>query len=188
VHLDRVRGRGRAVPGRVANLDSFKKMGQTCTVPTTTDFEQMLREASLRVTRPRLAVLSAVHGHPHADTDSIIGVVRDGLGEVSHQAVYDVLRALTGAGLLRRIQPPGSVARYEARVGDNHHHVVCRACGAVSDVDCAVGDAPCLTADDDSGYAIDEAEVIYWGRCPSCALFPTAHPSPDRSAAERGTP
>ncbi len=128
----------------------------------------MLREAALRVTRPRMAVLSAVHEHPHADTDSLIGVVRRDYGDVSHQAVYDVLRALTDAGLVRRIQPAGSVARYEARVGDNHHHVVCRSCGAIADVDCAVGDAPCLTAADDAGYAIDEAEVIYWGRCPEC--------------------
>ena len=114
-------------------------------------------------------MLSAVHAHPHADTDSIIGVVRDDLGEVSHQAVYDVLRALTGAGLLRRIQPPGSVARYEARVGDNHHHVVCRSCGAIADVDCAVGSAPCLAASEDHGFVIDEAEVTYWARCPECA-------------------
>lgn len=129
----------------------------------------MLRGVSLRVTRPRLAVLTAVHVHPHADTDSIIGVVRGDLGEVSHQAVYDVLRALTGAGLLRRIQPPGSVARYEARVGDNHHHVVCRSCGAIADVDCAVGDAPCLTASDAHGFVIDEAEVVYRGLCPDCS-------------------
>ena len=135
---------------------------------TTSDYERMLRGAALRVTRPRLAVLSAVHDHPHADTDSIIGVVRDDLGEVSHQAVYDVLRALTAAGLLRRIQPSGSVARYEARVGDNHHHVVCRSCGAIADVDCAVGSAPCLDASEDHGFAIDEAEVTYWARCPEC--------------------
>ena len=128
----------------------------------------MLRGVALRVTRPRVAVLSAVHDHPHADTDSIIGVVREHLSEVSHQAVYDVLRALTAAGLVRRIQPTGSVARYEARVGDNHHHVVCRSCGAIADVDCAVGYTACLTAADDSGYEIDEAEVIYWGRCPEC--------------------
>ena len=128
----------------------------------------MLRGVALRVTRPRVAVLSAVHDHPHADTDSIIGVVREHLSEVSHQAVYDVLRALTAAGLVRRIQPTGSVARYEARVGDNHHHVVCRSCGAIADVDCAVGYTPCLTAADDSGYEIDEAEVIYWGRCSEC--------------------
>jgi Fur family ferric uptake transcriptional regulator len=129
----------------------------------------MLRGAALRVTRPRLAVLSAVHEHPHSDTSSIIGFVRGDLGEVSHQAVYDVLRALTGAGLVRCIEPPGSVARYEARVGDNHHHVVCRSCGAIADVDCAVGGAPCLTPSDDHGFAIDEAEVIYRGRCPECA-------------------
>ena len=137
-------------------------------VPTAKDFESLLRGAALRVTRPRIAVLSAVHDRPHADTDSIIGVVREDLGEVSHQAVYDVLRALTAAKLLRRIQPSGSVARYEARVGDNHHHVVCRWCGAIADVDCAVGYTPCLTAEDGSGYEIDEAEVIYWGRCPEC--------------------
>jgi len=129
----------------------------------------MLREAALRVTRPRVAVLAAVHDHPHADTDTIIGVVRADVGDVSHQAVYDVLRALTGAGLLRRFQPKGSVARYEARVTDNHHHVVCRSCGAIADVDCAVGYAPCLTAADGSSYEIDEAEVIFWGRCPRCA-------------------
>jgi Fur family transcriptional regulator, stress-responsive regulator len=137
-------------------------------VSTTAEFERMLRVAALRVTRPRVAVLSAVHAHPHADTDSIIGVVRADLGDVSHQAVYDVLRALTAAGLVRRIQPPGLVARYEARVGDNHHHVVCRSCGAIADVDCAAGYAPCLTAADDAGYEIDEAEVIYRGRCPAC--------------------
>ena len=134
----------------------------------------MLRGAALRVTRPRIAVLAAVHDHPHADTDSIIGVVRENLGEVSHQAVYDVLRALTSAGLLRRIQPPGSVARYEARVGDNHHHLVCRSCGAIADVDCSVGEVPCLTASNDHGFAIDEAEVIYWGRCPQCLSSSTA--------------
>jgi Fur family ferric uptake transcriptional regulator len=138
-------------------------------MPTSSDFTGMLREAALRVTRPRLAVLAAVYGHPHADTDSIIGVVRQDLGEVSHQAVYDVLRALTVAGLVRRFQPSGSVARYEARVGDNHHHMVCRPCGAIADVDCAVGHPPCLQVPDASGYEIDEAEVIYWGRCANCA-------------------
>ena len=134
----------------------------------------MLRGAALRVTRPRVAVLSAVHDHSHADTDSIIGAVRENLRDVSHQAVYDVLRALTDAGLVRRIQPLGSVARYEARVSDNHHHVVCRSCGAIADVDCAVGYVPCLTAADDSGYEIDEAEVIYWGRCPECVAATSA--------------
>ena len=134
------------------------------------DAEGMLRGASLRVTRPRTAVLTAVHEHPHADTDSITSVVRSELGEVSTQAVYDVLRALTSAGLVRRIEPAGSSARYESRVADNHHHVVCRSCGAVEDVACAVGSAPCLTASDDHGFAIDEAEVTYWGLCPACSI------------------
>jgi Fe2+ or Zn2+ uptake regulation protein len=134
-----------------------------------TDFERALRASALRVTRPRVAVLAAVHEHPHADTDAILGAARTDIGAVSHQAVYDVLRALTTAGLVRCIQPKGSVARYEARIGDNHHHVVCRSCGAIADVDCAVGYAPCLTASDGSEYEIDEAEVVFWGRCPACA-------------------
>lgn len=133
-----------------------------------TDHEQLLRDARLRVTRPRLAVLEAVGRRPHLDTESVIAAVREDVGMVSHQAVYDVLRALTDAGLLRRIQPTGSLARYEARVGDNHHHVVCRGCGAIADVDCATGAAPCLTASDDHGFSIDEAEVVYWGTCPDC--------------------
>lgn len=137
----------------------------------------MLRGASLRVTGARVAVLRAVHDHSHADTDSISRAVREDLGVVvSLQAVYDVLRTLTDAGLVRRIQPAGSVARYEARVGDNHHHVVCRSCGAVADVDCAVGYAPCLTAADDGGYQIGEAEVIYWGICPECGAADSAAP------------
>jgi Fur family ferric uptake transcriptional regulator len=122
-----------------------------------------------------VAVLSAVHEHPHADTDSITSVVRAELGGVSHQAVYDVLHALTDAGLVRRFQPQGSVARYEARVGDNHHHLVCRSCGAIVDVDCATGEAPCLVPTDDGHFEVDEAEVIYWGRCPDCVA---ATPSP----------
>jgi Fur family ferric uptake transcriptional regulator len=133
-----------------------------------TEFERMLRGADLRVTRPRVAVLTAVHEHPHADTGSIIDLVRGDLGDVSHQAVYDVLRALTDAGLLRRIQPTGSLARYEPQSGDNHHHIVCRSCGAIADVACAVGEAPCLTASRDHGFAVDEAEVTYWGVCPAC--------------------
>ena len=133
------------------------------------DVEQVLRDAGLRVTRPRVAVLGAVREHPHADTESLIGAVRRGLPEVSHQAVYDSLHTLSAAGLVRRIQPSGSVARYEARIDDNHHHVVCRSCGAIADVDCAVGHTPCLTASDDSGFVIDEAEVTYWGVCPACA-------------------
>jgi Fe2+ or Zn2+ uptake regulation protein len=124
------------------------------------------------VTRPRVAVLTAVHDHPHADTDSIIGVVRENLTDVSTQAVYDVLRALSTAGLVRRIEPAGSAARYESRVADNHHHVVCRSCGAIADVDCAVGETPCLTASDNHGYTIDEAEVTYWGLCPTWSHAP----------------
>jgi Fe2+ or Zn2+ uptake regulation protein len=139
-------------------------------VPTTVDYEQMLRDAELRVTRPRVAVLTAVFDHPHADTASLIEAVRGDLGDVSPQAVYDVLRALTDADLLRRIEPAGSVARYESRVADNHHHLICRGCGAIADVDCAVGDTPCLTASETHGFTIDEAEVIYWGTCPDCAV------------------
>ncbi|BBY60895.1 Fur family transcriptional regulator [Mycolicibacterium sarraceniae] len=135
---------------------------------STSDIADQLRTAQLRVTRPRVAVLEAVHSHPHADTETIFGAVRTGLPEVSRQAVYDVLHALTAAGLVRRIQPSGSVARYEARVGDNHHHVVCRSCGVIGDVDCAVGDAPCLTPSDHHGFVLDEAEVVYWGLCPDC--------------------
>jgi Fur family ferric uptake transcriptional regulator len=149
-------------------------VGKTEGVPATADFEGMLRQVSLRVTRPRVAVLAAVHGRPHSDTDSIINAARADLGEVSHQAVYDVLRALTGAGLVRRFQPMGSVARYEPQTGDNHHHVVCQSCGAIADVDCAVGYTPCLTAADDAGYEIGEAEIIFWGRCPECVATPPA--------------
>ena len=138
-------------------------------MPTVDALQELLRGAALRVTRPRVAVLTAVYAHPHADTDSIIGAVRNDLPEVSHQAVYDSLHTLTAAGLVRRIQPLGSVARYESRVGDNHHHAVCRSCGVIADVDCAVGHAPCLTASEDNGFVIDEAEVIYWGLCLDCS-------------------
>jgi Fur family ferric uptake transcriptional regulator len=127
-----------------------------------------LRQAGLRVTAPRLAVMSAVRSRPHATVEEIGASVRDRVGAVSVQAVYDVLRALAAAGLARRIEPAGSPARFELRVGDNHHHVVCRVCGAVADVDCAVGHAPCLIPEDASGYAVDEADVTYWGICPAC--------------------
>ncbi len=138
-------------------------------MPPAPEFEASLRAANLRVTRPRLAVLSAVRAQPHADTDALIGAVRRDLGEVSHQAVYDVLRVLTAAGLVRRIQPSGSVARYEPQADDNHHHLVCRSCALIVDVECAAGHAPCLTSTDDHGFTIDEAEVVYWGLCPSCS-------------------
>jgi len=134
----------------------------------------VLRDAGLRVTQQRVAVLDAVRRLPHADTDSLINAVRSEAGDISHQAVYDVLRVLTDAQLIRKIQPLGQVARYEGRVGDNHHHVVCRGCGAIADVDCAVGDTPCLTASDANGFVIDEAEVIYWGTCPSCTAQQSA--------------
>ncbi len=137
---------------------------------TSVDAERLLRSVNLRVTQPRVQVLTAVYQHPHADTETISAVVHKKAPAVSTQAIYDVLRALTTTGLIRQIEPAGSVARYESRVGDNHHHVVCRTCGAIADVDCAVGDTPCLTANDDKGYVIDEAEVVYWGYCPACTL------------------
>ncbi len=132
------------------------------------DNEALLREHGLQVTAQRLAVLRAVAAGPHGTADDIDKVVRAELGAVSRQAVYDALGTLTEKGVLRRIQPAGSPARYEDRVGDNHHHLICRSCGRMVDVDCAVGYTPCLTAADDSSYEIDEAEVIYWGRCPEC--------------------
>ena len=140
---------------------------------STSAAESLLRGAGLRVTQPRLAVLRAVEASPHSDTATVLDAVRSELDRVSHQAVYDVLDALTRTGLVRRIQPAGSVARYELRVGDNHHHVVCRSCGTVGDVDCAVGSAPCLDASDPQGFVIDEAEVTYWGTCSACTNTPS---------------
>jgi Fur family ferric uptake transcriptional regulator len=166
-------------------LTCSRTTDEDAVVPDPADLERALRAAGLRVTRPRLAVLDAVHGNPHVDTDTLITAARARLGAVSHQAVYDVLRVLTDRGLLRRIQPQGSVARYEARTGDNHHHLVCRSCGAIVDVDCATGAAPCLTPSDDGGFVVDEAEVVYWGRCPSCA--DGRSPAPNRPAT-RGRP
>jgi Fur family ferric uptake transcriptional regulator len=133
-----------------------------------TDPSETLRERGLRVTAQRLAVLRAVSSAPHVTADAVAQTVRGEIGAVSVQAVYDALAILTEKGLLRRIQPAGSPARYENRVGDNHHHLICRVCERMLDVDCAVGDAPCLTAVEDSGFEIDEAEVVYWGRCPDC--------------------
>jgi Fur family transcriptional regulator, stress-responsive regulator len=133
-----------------------------------TDPADLLRERGYRVTAQRLAVLRAVSGASHVTADTVAETVRAEIGFISLQAVYDVLGVLVDVGLIRRIQPAGSPARFEARVSDNHHHVICRQCGRTADVDCAIGSAPCLTAADDSGYQIDEAEVIYWGRCPQC--------------------
>jgi Fur family transcriptional regulator, stress-responsive regulator len=139
----------------------------TASRPTTIADE--LRGAGLRVTAARVALLETVRAGDHLGAEAIASGVRDRVGHVSVQAVYDALHALTTAGLVRRIEPADSPARFEGRVGDNHHHVVCRSCGVVADVDCAVGEAPCLTASDDNGFSIDEAEVVYWGLCPSCA-------------------
>ncbi len=146
-------------------------------VKSSVDGADLLRRHGLHVTAQRLAVLQAVSEHPHSTADDIDKAVRAEIGAISHQAVYDALGALTGKGLMRRIQPAGSPARYEDRVGDNHHHLICRDCRRMVDVDCAVGDTPCLTAADDSGYEINEAEVIYWGRCPEClaATTTTSH-------------
>lgn len=137
------------------------------------DRAALLRGHGLHVTAQRLAVLRVISARPHGTAEDIYTAVRTEIGAVSRQAVYDTLGALTERGLLRRIQPAGSPARYEDRVGDNHHHLICRTCNRMVDVDCAVGYTPCLTAADDSGYEIDEAEVIYWGRCPACVAAST---------------
>lgn len=142
--------------------------GQTPTIA------EELRGAGLRVTAARAALLDAVRAGDHLGVEAIAAGVRDRIGQVSLQAVYDALNALTQAGLVRRIEPAGSPARYEGRLRDNHHHLVCRSCGTVADVDCAVGHAPCLTPSDDHGFAIDEAEVTYWGLCPGCSVTRTA--------------
>lgn len=134
--------------------------------PTTAD---ELRGAGLRVTAARVALLDTVRAGDHLDVEAIAAGVRERVGHISLPAVYEALHALAAAGLIRRIEPPGSPTRYEGRVGDNHHHLVCRSCGVVADVDCAVGHAPCLTASDDRGFSVDEAEVIYWGLCPGCS-------------------
>jgi len=137
-------------------------------VVTALNVRQLLQGASLRVTRPRMAVLSAVQAHPHSDTEAVISAARAVLPELSHQTVYDSLRTLTAVGLLRCFQPAGSLARYEFHVENNHHHVVCLRCGFIADVDCAVGKASCLTPSNDHGFVIETADVIYWGLCPSC--------------------
>ena len=144
----------------------------TASSPPTTAEE--LRGAGLRVTAARVALLETVRHGDHLDVEAVASGVRDRVGHISLQAVYDALHALTSAGLIRRIEPAGSPARFEGRVGDNHHHLMCRSCGVVADVDCAVGEAPCLTAADDQGFSIDEAEVIYWGLCPACTAVPSS--------------
>ena len=132
------------------------------------DSAELLRAHGIQVTAQRLAVLRAVSGSPHITADAVADAVREEIGAISLQSVYDALNVLVAQKLIRRIQPPGSPARFEDRVGDNHHHLICRTCGSMVDVDCAVGRAPCLKAKQDNGYEIDEAEVVYWGRCPAC--------------------
>jgi Fur family ferric uptake transcriptional regulator len=136
------------------------------------DVEQLLRDHGLHVTAQRLAILRSVSSRPHATADDLMEDVRARIGSISRQAVYDTLGILVEKNVIRRIQPAGSPARYEDRVGDNHHHLICRGCGSMFDIDCAVGEVPCLTADDDHGFEIDEAEVVYWGRCPACRTHP----------------
>lgn len=167
---------GFTVDERVGGLINSSKDLRMAQAPSVACYAERLRSADLRVTRSRIAVLHSVQLNPHADTETIIEAVRAALSKVSRQAVYDILHALTDVGLLRRVQPPGSVARYETRVGDNHHHMVCRSCGAIADVDCVMGAAPCLSVADTNGFQLDGAEVIYWGRCPGCSesLVPQA--------------
>ncbi|MFE7646342.1 transcriptional repressor [Streptomyces phaeoluteigriseus] len=145
------------------------------TAPGKPSTAEELRGVGLRVTAARVALLDTVREGDHLGVEAIAAGVRDRVGHISLQAVYEALHALTAAGLLRRIEPPGSPARFEGRVGDNHHHLVCRSCGTVADVDCAVGHAPCLTASDNRGFSVDEAEVIYWGLCPACSSTPDDH-------------
>ncbi len=148
---------------------------QTASVPPASDPAVQLRERGIQVTAQRVAVMRAVAERPHGTADHVAEVVRNQIGVISRQAVYDALGVLAENGLIRRIQPAGSAARYEDRVGDNHHHLICRSCGEMVDVDCAVGAHPCLSAADDAGFVIDEAEVIFWGQCPGC------RPEPARS-------
>jgi Fur family transcriptional regulator, stress-responsive regulator len=144
------------------------------TASQTPTIAQELRGAGLRVTAARVALLETVRDGDHLGVEAVASGVRNRVGHISLQAVYDALHALTAAGLIGRIEPAGSPVRFEGRVGDNHHHVVCRSCGAVADVDCAVGEAPCLTASDDHGFSIDEAQVLYWGLCPGCSAAASA--------------
>jgi Fur family ferric uptake transcriptional regulator len=150
------------------------------------DLDQLLRQSGLQVTAQRLAIMRAVSTRPHATTDELVEDVRAVIGSISRQAVYDALGVLADRGLIRRIQPAGSPARYEDRVSDNHHHLICRGCGTMFDIDCAVGEAPCLTADDDHGFEIDEAEVIYWGRCPSCRKAAATADAEPSGSSKRG--
>ena len=154
----------------MTSLESLQNWSYTTAMPTETSADRaaLLRRHDLQVTAQRLAVLQAVSDRPHSTADDIDKVVRAEIGAISPQSVYNALGTLTEKGLFRRVQPAGSPARFEDRVGDNHHHLICRTCSRMVDVDCAVGHAPCLTAADDAGYQIEEAEVVYWGTCPEC--------------------
>jgi Fe2+ or Zn2+ uptake regulation protein len=176
---------GVAVRGKGQSLINSRKDLRLVQMPSMDRYAERLRSADLRVTRPRIAVLHSVNLNPHADTETIIGAVRACLPDVSRQAVYDILHALTDVGLLRRVQPPGSVARYETRVGDNHHHMVCRSCGAIADVDCVIGAAPCLSVSDTNGFQLDGAEIIYLGRCAGCSVSPASPAIDDHSPTEQ---
>jgi len=169
----------------VESLINSRKGLHFVEVSLAANFIDRLRTAELRVTRPRIAVLYAVHTNPHSDTETIIFAVRNCVSDVSRQAVYDILHTLTDAGLLRRVQPPGLVARYESRVGDNHHHMVCRVCGVIADVDCAVSDTLCLAPSDANGFQLDQTEVIYWGRCSGCSVPHVSQPIGDHSPIEQ---
>lgn len=158
--------------------------------------EQLLRTHGVQVTAQRMAIMRALSVRPHATADDLADDVRAVIGTISRQAVYDSLGVLVDKNLIRRIQPAGSAARYEDRVGDNHHHLICRSCGSMFDIDCAVGSVPCLTADDDHGFEIDEAEVVYWGRCPTCrssashdpaSLHDTSEPASTTTSSTRSS-
>ncbi len=157
------------------SLERLQYWSYTTAMPGgTSDNAALLRSHDMQVTAQRLAVLRAVSDQPHSTADEIDKVVRAAIGTISPQSVYNAVGTLTEKGIIRRTQPAGSPARFEDRVGDNHHHLICRGCGRMADVDCAVGHAPCLTAADDAGYVIDEAEVIYWGTCPECIAAPAS--------------
>jgi Fur family transcriptional regulator, stress-responsive regulator len=174
---------GVAPPLEGQNFESIKELIYTDAL--TTDPADLLRQRGIQVTAQRLAVLRAVVGQPHITADAVAETVRAEIGAISLQSVYDALGVLVAKGLIRRIQPAGSPARFEDRVGDNHHHLICRICGRLVDIDCAVGSAPCLTAVDDKGYDIDEAEVAYWGRCPDCLAQSRAPSRSDSPARPR---
>lgn len=154
----------------------------------TADPAELLRRHGVQVTAQRLAVMRAVSARPHITADEVVEIVRGEIGAISRRAVYDAVAVLAEKGLLRRIQPAGSAARYEDRVGDNHHHLICRGCGRLLDVDCAVGETPCLTAAEDAGFEIDEAEVIYWGRCPDCRTAAVAGGRSDSGEPRTSSP